>query len=241
MVSPNEIVREHSGESPLTHSPLPEGFAPSAPGQVSEKPPGEYLSSVKPIAELATKPPPEILLSVILLARFSQKPTVENWSGLTHLICSLARTRKISLNLLPAGPSSEVLDCYSHASWASQLIPTSHGLVIRLYECPIFWASQTNFGSSRLHSHMDSGSGQIAVSTGFDKIRLDCDTDSVGKVHPDRPLINLVDSAHETSGEHTDASPRQEISLLSTFPKDSRRIDCQVMFMRVFVTFSFTT
>ncbi|KAA1119263.1 hypothetical protein PGT21_019705 [Puccinia graminis f. sp. tritici] len=78
MVSPNEIVREHSAESSLTHSPLPEGFAPSTPGQVGEKPPGEYLSSVNPIAELATKPPPDILHSVILLARFSQKPTLEN-------------------------------------------------------------------------------------------------------------------------------------------------------------------
>ncbi|KAA1065171.1 hypothetical protein PGTUg99_016706 [Puccinia graminis f. sp. tritici] len=66
MVSPNEIVREHSAESSLTHSPLPEGFAPSTPGQVGEKPPGEYLSSVNPIAELATKPPPDILHSASL-------------------------------------------------------------------------------------------------------------------------------------------------------------------------------
>ncbi|KAA1076850.1 hypothetical protein PGT21_050093 [Puccinia graminis f. sp. tritici] len=190
----DELVREHWDGTSLAQTPLSEGYAPTSSGELSDKPSSEYLSTMQRLAAIAARTRPDMLYGVATLARFSQKPTVENWNGLHHLIRYLARTRKVTLHLVPNPSSSEPLDCYSDASWAGPTLPSIHGYVIRLYGCPIYC------GSRRLPDYALSGFeadfmahdqamkqalwirdlAKNLVGTSF-KIQLNCARDSAGK------------------------------------------------------------
>jgi len=208
----NEILKEQWDGTSMEQAPLPEGYTPSTLGQRSEKPASEYLSIMKRLAELATKTRPDLLYSVVILARYSQNPTVEHWNALTHLIRYLARSRTRTLNLIPTGSGSEALDCYSDATWAGPFMPTNHGFLVRLYECPALWASrrlpEVPMSPSEAEWMALSHSIKQALwirdlvksvtGTNF-KIRLNCDKDAAGKVlNADTPASRMEEFNHPT-------------------------------------------
>ncbi|KAH9468572.1 hypothetical protein Pst134EA_033367 [Puccinia striiformis f. sp. tritici] len=208
----DEIVRENWDGTSLAQNPLPEGFSPSTFGQSSEKHPSEYRSLVRRLAAIATKTRPDMVYSVLSLAQFSQEPTVEHWSGLTHLVCYLARTRKITLNLLPCDSGSEALHCYSDASWTGPRVAATHGFVVRLYECPVYCVSRKLFSLADAASEAEQMAFDQALKHALwirdlvenlvgmrFKIRIHCDKDCTGKVLSERnPSTQMGSFRHPT-------------------------------------------
>ncbi|KAH9468573.1 hypothetical protein MJO28_004900 [Puccinia striiformis f. sp. tritici] len=192
----DELVREHWDGTSLAYTPLPEGYVPTSSGELSNKRPSEYLSTMQRLAAIATKTRPDMLYGVATMGRFSQKPTVENWNALNHLIRYLARTRKTTLNLTPNGLATEALDCYSDSSWTGPVkLPSIGGYLVRLYECPISWSSHRlcDYAASEFEAELmavDDALKQAlwirdlvknVVGASF-KIRVNCDSHTAGEV-----------------------------------------------------------
>ncbi|KAH9468574.1 hypothetical protein Pst134EA_033369 [Puccinia striiformis f. sp. tritici] len=209
----DELVREHWDGTSLAQTPLPEGYAPTSSGELSNKPSSEYLSTMQRLAAIAMKTRPDMLYGVATMARFSQKPTVENWKGLNHLIRYLARTRKMTLNLIPNHSAPVALDCYSNSSWVGPVkLPSIGGYVVRLYECPISWGSQRlpDYAMTELDAEfmaVDMASKQAlwirdlvknVVGTSF-KIQLNCDVHTASEVISDNtPKSQMYLKVHPT-------------------------------------------